>query len=41
MILMNYSNLENFGSMLEKPKLKKWDMDNNCLDTVYNLGLIQ
>ena len=41
MILMNYSNLENFGSMLEKPKLKKWDMDNNCVDTVYNLELIQ
>ena len=41
MILMNCSNLENFGSMLDQPKLKKWDMDNNCVDTVYNLGLIQ
>ena len=41
MILMNCSNLEKFGSMLEQPKLKKWDIDNNCVDTVYNLELIQ
>ena len=41
MILMNCSNLEKFGSMLEQPKLKKWDKDNNCVDTVYNLELIQ
>ena len=41
MILMNCSNLEKFGSMLEQPKLKKWDMDNNCVDSVYNLELIQ
>ena len=41
MILMNCSDLEKFGSMLEQPKLKKWDKDNNCIDTVYNLELIQ
>ena len=41
MILMNCSDLEKFGSMLEHPKFKKWDIDNNCFDTVYNLDLIQ
>ena len=40
MLLMNCSDLEKFGAMLEQPDLKKWDIDNNCKDTVYNLGLV-
>ena len=40
-ILMNCSDLEKFGAMLEQPKLKQWDIDNNCVDKVYNLELIQ
>ena len=39
-ILMNCSDLVKFGAMLEQPKLKQWDKDNNCLDRVYNLELI-
>ena len=38
---MIYSDLEKFGAMLEQPKLKQWDIDNNCVDKVYNLELIQ
>ena len=41
MILMSCSDLEKFGSMLEQPELKQWDIDNNCVDTVYNLELIE
>ena len=41
MILMNCSDLEKFGAMLEQPELKQWDIDNNCVDTVYNLGLVE
>ena len=40
-ILMNCSDLEKFGAMLEKPKLKQCDIDNICIDKVYNLELIQ
>ena len=40
-ILMNCSDLEKFGAMLEQPKLKQWDIDNNCVDKVYNLQLIE
>ena len=40
MILMNCSDLEKFGAMLEQPELKQWDIDNNCVDTVYNLELV-
>ena len=40
MILMNCSNLEKFGAMLEQPELKQWDKENNCKDTVYSLELI-
>ena len=40
MILMNCSDLEKFGAMLEQPELKQWDIDNNCIDTVYNLESI-
>ena len=39
-ILMNSSDLEKFGAMLEQPELKQWDIDKNCIDTVYNLELI-
>ncbi len=38
---MNRSDLEKFGAILELPKLKQWDIDNNCVDKVYNLKLIQ
>ena len=41
MLLMNCSDLEKFGEMLEQPDLKKWDIDNNCKDTVYNLELVR
>ena len=41
MILMSCSNLEKFGSMLEQPELKQWDIDNNCVDNVYNLELVE
>ena len=41
MILMSCSDLEKFGSMLEQPELKQWDIDNNCVDAVYNLELIE
>ena len=41
MILMNCSDLEKFGAMLEQPELKQWDIKNNCSDTVYNLALIE
>ena len=40
MILMNCSDLEKFGAILGQPELKQWDIDNNCVDTVYNLELI-
>ena len=40
-ILMNCTDLEKFGAMLEQPNLKQWDIDNNCVDKVYNLELIQ
>ena len=43
-IQMNCSELEKFGAMLEKPKLKQWDTDNNCVDNVdkvYNPQLIE
>ena len=40
MILMNCSDLEKFGAMLEQPELKQWDIDNNCVDNVYNLELV-
>ena len=40
MILMNCSDLEKFGAMLEQPELKQWDIDNNCVDTVYDLKLV-
>ena len=41
---MNSSELEKFGAMFKKPKLKQWDIDNNCLDNVdkvYNPQLIE
>ena len=41
MILMNCSDLEKFGSMLEQPELKQWDVENNCVDIVYNLELVE
>jgi len=41
MILMNCSDLEKFGAMLEQPELKQWDIDNNCVDTVYNIELVE
>ena len=41
MILMNCSDLEKFGAMLEQPELKQWYIDNNCVDTVYNLELVE
>ena len=41
MILMTCSDLEKFGAMLGQPELKQWDSDNNCVDTVYNLELIE
>ena len=37
---MNCSELEKFGAILELPKLKQSDIDNNCVDKVYNLELI-
>ena len=37
---MNCSDLEKFGAMLGQPELKQWGIDNNCVDTVYNLELI-
>ena len=40
MILMNGSDLEKFGAMLERPELKQWDIDNNFVDKFYNLELI-
>ena len=40
MILMNCSDLEKFGSMLEQPELKQWDIENNCADTIYSLQLV-
>ena len=40
-ILMYCSDLEKFGAMLEQPKLKQWNINNNCVDKVYNLELIQ
>ena len=39
LLLMNCSDLEKFGAMLEQPDLKQWDIDNNCKDTVYNFEL--
>ena len=41
MILMNCSDLEKFGAMLEQPELKQWDIDNNCIDKVFKLELIK
>ena len=41
MILMNCSDLEKFGAMLGQPELQRWDIDNNCVDTIYNLELIE
>ena len=41
MILMNCSDLEKFGAMLEQPEFKQWDKDNNCVDTVCDLNLIE
>ena len=41
MILMNYSDLEKFGAMLEEPLLKQWHFKNNCVDKVYNLELVE
>ena len=41
MSLMNCSDLEKFGAMLEQRELKKWDIYNNCIDNVYNLEQIQ
>ena len=41
MILMNCSDLAKFGAMLGQPELKQWDIDNNCVDKVYNIELIQ
>ena len=41
---MSCSELEKFGARLEKPKLKQWDIDNNCVDNVdkvYNPQLIE
>ena len=40
MTLINCSDLEKFGAMLGQPELKQWDIDNNCVDVVYNLELI-
>ena len=40
-LLMNCTDLEKFGAMLEQPELKQWDIDNNCVDTVYNLEPIE
>ena len=40
MILMNCSDLEKFGAMLVQPELNEWDIDNNCVDTVYNVEFI-
>ena len=41
LILINFSDLEKFGAMLGQPQLKQWDIDNNCIDKVYNLELIE
>ena len=40
-ITKNQADLEKFGAMLEQPELKQWDIDNNCVDTVYNLELVE
>ena len=40
LLLMNCSDLDKFGAMLEQPDLKQWYIDNNCKDTVYNLELV-
>tara|TARA_B100001989_G_scaffold109674_1_gene76992 strand:+ start:1302 stop:1418 length:117 start_codon:yes stop_codon:yes gene_type:complete len=36
---MNRSDLKKFGAMLEQPEFKQWDIDNICVDKVYNLEL--
>ena len=41
MILMNCFDLEKFGSIIEQPELKQWDIDNNCVNSVYDLELIE
>ena len=41
MILVNCSVIEKFGALLEQLELKQWDIDNNCVDEVYNLELIE
>ena len=37
LILLYCSDFEKFCAMLGQLELKKWDIDNNCVDTVYNL----
>ena len=41
LILMNCSDLEKFGAILEQPELKQLDIKNNCVEMVYNLELIE
>ena len=41
LILMNCSDLERFGAILEQPEIKQWDIKNNCVEKVSNLEFIE
>ncbi len=41
MLLMNFSALEKFGTMLGPPEFKQWNIENKYVDTVYNLKFIK
>ena len=39
-LLMNCTNLNKLGEVMEDPFVKEWDKRNNCKDTVYSIELV-
>ena len=40
-LLMNCTNLEKLGAVMEDPFVTEWDKKNNFKDTVYSIELVE
>jgi hypothetical protein len=40
-LLMNCTNLEKLGTVMEDPLIKEWDKKNKSKDTVYSIELVE
>jgi len=39
-LLLNCTDLEKLGAVMEDPFVKEWDKKNNCEDTVYSIKIV-